>query len=149
MSANLTALDTNILFYAADTTAGDRHLLAKEVLRAAKPRRCIVPLQTLGEFIHATSRKRPAALPAAREIALELSTSFSTPPPDPSDFLAAIACQQTHNLPFWDAMLWATVRRAGCTVLLTEDFQHGRTLDGVTFRNPFNLPAAELKELLA
>ena len=42
-----------------------------------------------------------------------------------------------HDLPFWDAMLWATVQQAGCRVLLTEDFQDGRKLGSVTFINPF------------
>ncbi len=42
-----------------------------------------------------------------------------------------------HGLTFWDAMLWATAKAAGVTVLLSEDFQHDRVLEGVRFRNPF------------
>jgi len=39
---------------------------------------------------------------------------------------------------FWDAMLWASARRAGVKHLLTEDLQDCFTLQGVTFINPFN-----------
>jgi predicted nucleic acid-binding protein len=39
---------------------------------------------------------------------------------------------------FWDAMLWASARRAGVRHLLTEDLQDGFALQGVTFINPFN-----------
>jgi predicted nucleic acid-binding protein len=34
-------------------------------------------------------------------------------------------------------MLWATADRVGVRYLLTEDFQDGRVLGGVTFVNPF------------
>ncbi|WP_404325563.1 hypothetical protein [Aerophototrophica crusticola] len=44
----------------------------------------------------------------------------------------------------FDAQVWATVRRAGCTHLLTEDFQDGRSLGGITFVNPFDPANAAL-----
>ena len=44
---------------------------------------------------------------------------------------------ESHRISFWDAMLWATARRAGCGAILTEDFQDGRLLGGVRFINPF------------
>ena len=34
-------------------------------------------------------------------------------------------------------MLWATADRIGVRYLLTEDFQDGRVLGGVTFVDPF------------
>lgn len=46
---------------------------------------------------------------------------------------------------FEDAVLWATARRVGCTTLLTEDLQDGRTLDGVTFRNPFQMSTSDFE----
>jgi predicted nucleic acid-binding protein len=49
----------------------------------------------------------------------------------------AMRAVDNHRIAFWDAMLWAVAREAGCRYLLSEDFQHGRTLDGVTFVNPF------------
>jgi predicted nucleic acid-binding protein len=45
---------------------------------------------------------------------------------------------------FWDALLWATADRIGVRHLLTEDFQDGRMLGGVTFVNPFNGANARL-----
>jgi len=41
-----------------------------------------------------------------------------------------------HRLSFWDAMLWATARRIGVRVFISEDFQDGRILDGVRFVDP-------------
>jgi hypothetical protein len=45
---------------------------------------------------------------------------------------------RAHRLAFWDAMLWASARRAGVRHLLSEDLQDGFALQGVTFINPFN-----------
>jgi predicted nucleic acid-binding protein len=49
----------------------------------------------------------------------------------------AIEASVRHRLAFWDALLWATVRRAGCRLLLSEDFQDGWSLGGVTVLDPF------------
>ena len=51
----------------------------------------------------------------------------------------AINAVSVHTLSFWDALLWAVAREAGVTLLLSEDFQHDRVLDGVRFCNPFKL----------
>ncbi len=43
----------------------------------------------------------------------------------------------SHGLAFWDAMIWATAKYAGCRLLIGEDGHDGRTLGGVTTVNPF------------
>jgi predicted nucleic acid-binding protein len=50
---------------------------------------------------------------------------------------AALGAVGRHRLSFWDALLWATARDAGVPVVISEDFQHGRELDGVRFVDPF------------
>jgi predicted nucleic acid-binding protein len=59
-------------------------------------------------------------------------------------FDGALAATRQHRLPFWDAMLWATVQQAGCRLLLSEDFRDGRSLGAVTFVNPFEPSNAKL-----
>ena len=51
----------------------------------------------------------------------------------------AINAVNLHTLSFWDAMLWAVAREAGVTLLLSDDFQHDRILEGIRFCNPFKL----------
>jgi predicted nucleic acid-binding protein len=45
-------------------------------------------------------------------------------------------------------MLWATARRIGVRVLVSEDFQDGRILDGVRFVDPFAVRNANFIEQL-
>jgi predicted nucleic acid-binding protein len=54
---------------------------------------------------------------------------------------------ERHGLSFWDAMLWATANRAGRRVLLSQDFQDGRRLDGVLFVDPFAAANRKLVDL--
>ena len=49
----------------------------------------------------------------------------------------ALTAVERDGLSFWDALIWATARDAGVPVVLSEDFQDGREIDGVRFVNPF------------
>jgi predicted nucleic acid-binding protein len=49
----------------------------------------------------------------------------------------AIRGVKVHLLSFWDAMIWATAKQAKMEKIYTEDFQHGRIVEGVSFINPF------------
>jgi len=40
-------------------------------------------------------------------------------------------------LSFWDALVLRAAKEGGCSILYTEDLQHGRTIDGVRVLNPF------------
>jgi predicted nucleic acid-binding protein len=37
----------------------------------------------------------------------------------------------------WDAQIFAAAVLNGATFILTEDYQHRRTVEGVTYLNPF------------
>ncbi|HXO27240.1 MAG TPA: type II toxin-antitoxin system prevent-host-death family antitoxin [Thermoanaerobaculia bacterium] len=55
----------------------------------------------------------------------------------PASLRLAMRAVERHGLAFWDAMQWAVAKQSGATLLLSEDLQHDRELDGVRFRNPF------------
>lgn len=138
MSVERISLDANILFYTVDVDAGARQKTAREVIRrAASSYDCILTLQTLGEFFAATTRKGKLT---AAEAAIRLDDwqiLFPVVAATPGNLRLAVRAVEQHNLSFWDAMLWATVKQAGVTLLLSEDLQHDRVLEGVRFRNPF------------
>lgn len=147
--ASKLTLDTNILIYAIDKSAGRKHAIAKDIVVRAAARSHPLMLQSLNEFCAAATRKRfidPAELIAAIQFHRD---TFSLIAPNESDLADAIKAHHDHNLSFWDALLWATSRRVGCRLIISEDFQDGRVLGGVLFRNPFarKLPQ-EIAELL-
>ncbi|MDP6787057.1 MAG: PIN domain-containing protein [Rhodospirillales bacterium] len=129
--------DSNILVYAADSESGDKHLMAADLLRRAGNGDCLLTLQALGEFFYVVTRKAKCDPADAQGMVEVWRAVFPVFPADEGCLIAAMAAVGDHGLPFWDAMIWAAARRAGCRLLFTEDFQDGRTLGGVTFVNPF------------
>ena len=141
--AGRSCLDTSTLVYSADSDAGRRHARAKKIIEHAFDADCILPFQVLAEFMRVTTRKKFLASDEARGIVVEYARIFRIVHADISSLLVADAAAREHNLSFWDAMIWAVARKTGCSVLVTEDMQDGRILDGVTFLNPFAPDADE------
>ena len=134
----LFALDSNVLFYTADDRAGVKQVLARDIVaRAAVCGRCSLPMQSVGEFFHAITRKRIAPLEPAARRARDFLGLFSLAEPSATDVAFALDLAAAGRTSYWDGLLLATVARAGCTVLLSEDMQDGATIAGVTVRNPF------------
>jgi predicted nucleic acid-binding protein len=139
-------LDTNLLVYATDASS-DNHAAASRLLERAAQADCIQTLQSLGECFHVLRRKRYLGLELARATIDNLRLVFPVIEHRLDDLDAAIAVVGAHQIAFWDAMLWATAKRAGCRMILTVDFQDGRTLEGVTFVDPFQPENARLLDL--
>ena len=135
------SFDSNILVYAADPSGGERRVRSADlVARAMRGRGCTQPLQALCEFFNVITRKAGVEAAAAAELVVAWSAAMRVEGARAEDLDAAMRAVIDYRLSFWDAMLWATVRRVGVRLLITEDFQDGRVLEGVRFVNPF-LPA--------
>ncbi len=55
----------------------------------------------------------------------------------PADLVSAAERCVRLQLPWYDALILQAAIVGGCDVLYSEDFQHGRTYDGVQVINPF------------
>jgi len=42
-----------------------------------------------------------------------------------------------HQLPYWDAQIWAAARLNQVPIIFSEDFNAGAVLEGVRFVDPF------------
>jgi len=145
--------DTNLLVYAADTRAGHRHPPAVGLMQRAEDADCILCLQSLAEFFYAVTRKRLLTPDAARRWIDSWRVAFPVYAASEDCLVEAIDLHRRHRFPFWDALLWATAREAGCRLLLSEDFQDGLAIGGLRSVDPFAaangplleaaLPAAE------
>ncbi len=136
------SLDTNILVYAVDRDAGERHDRSRVILGRAARRDCVLTLQALAEFFHATTRKNLLPLSRASAFVRDWLDVFQVASADAAALVDAMDAVEEHRLSFWDAMLWATARRCGCSVILSEDLRDGRRLSGVEIINPFTAASA-------
>jgi predicted nucleic acid-binding protein len=129
------SLDSNILVYAAHND-DERHEAAVAILERAARGDCVQPLQSLGECFNVLTRKRQFAPAAAMAAVDKLRAMFPIVVADEPALESAMAAVQDHKLQFWDALLWATVRRAGCRVLFSEDMNDGQDIAGIKIVNP-------------
>jgi predicted nucleic acid-binding protein len=134
-------LDSNILVYAAHPD-DQRHARAVAVVARARRADCIQTLQSLGESFRVLTARRGWEAEKAIAVMTGYRHLFEIVAANADDFVVATAAVRDHRLSFWDAMLWATARRAGCRLILTEDGHDGRNLGGVRSVNPF-LPENE------
>ena len=142
------SLDTNILVCAVDRDAGDRHDQSKGLVGQAAKRDCILTVQALAEFYHATTRKRLLEPSHAKRFVQGWKNVFSIVSADDTTLANAMEAVEEHRLSFRDAMIWAIVRQAGCSAIISEDLQGDRCLGGVEVLNPFSSGAADRLELL-
>ena len=139
MTAERFALDTNVLVYSVDDDSAPRSRRgrARYVARAVRCERCMLSVQSVGEFYRRDPQAAVRASQPARtcgEMVVAVSRSSHRCQPMPRRRSDRLRRQQ---LSYWDGLMLATVGRAGCTALLSEDMQDGAVHAGVTMRNPF------------
>lgn len=133
------ALDTNILVYAESPDDPDgRYALAVQLIAAVTAVGCCIPLQVLGEFLNVCRKKKILAFDQAAAQASLYAATFGEYPTSLDDLLDGAAFAARYDLQFFDAVVVAIARRAGATVLLSEDMQDGLAIDGLTILNPFD-----------
>ena len=137
MTTERFSLDTNILVYAADVAAGERHERALEILDRAVRRDCVLTLQALAEFFHAATRKQMVARTEAATQLRDWATAFPIVSADPGTLWLALEFAADGRLSLWDALLLATADQHACELVLSEDMQDGAQFGRVTILDPF------------
>lgn len=130
------ALDSNILIYAElepESEKGTR--AANLILRAASDG--VIPAQVLGEYLRFVQRRVPAAFPEAIRQASVYRTLFLTPPTTSAVIDRAGELAREHRIQLWDCVICMACVDAGAKVLMTEDMQDGRVVEGLRLMNPF------------
>jgi len=129
--------DTKILIYADDKSAPAKQRRALDLLAAHRRAGTgVVSMQVLQEYFVTVTRKLGVDARVARR-KVELLAEFDVAAPDVPDILAAIDLHRLHEFSFWDCLVIRSAKQSGCSVLLTEDLQESREVDGVRIVNPF------------
>jgi predicted nucleic acid-binding protein len=134
-----TFVDSNVLVYAHDLDAGERHAIAAGIIRGLwEERSGALSTQVLQEFYVNVTRKIPT--PLRKSTARELTRNYSlwqTETIDSADVFRASEIEEEMQISFWDALIVASAAKGGASRLLSEDFQSGQTIAGVRIENPF------------
>lgn len=138
-------VDTNILIYAHDTTAGVKHERAKALVEELWNNRSgVVSTQVLQELCVNLQRKvaRPLSPQETREIAADYLT-WHVVANDGQSIFAALDLQGRHRVSFWDALVIQAAQAAGVATLYSEDLSNGQRYGSVRVLNPMTDEAIE------
>lgn len=138
MSADRVFVDTNVLLYAFDRSAGVKRRRAADLLaRVWRSGDGCISVQVLQEFYVNVTRKiaNPLDAASAKRIVTYLGR-WRVHEPLVEDVLAAIELQQNARLSFWDAMILQSASKLGCGVVYSEDLNPDQVIAGVEVVNP-------------
>ena len=132
-------IDTNILVYAYNSSAGGKQAKAQTLLTNLwnYGNGCL-SVQVFQEFYNVVTRKIPEPLAVENAaLIIEDLANWDYHVPDVDDILEAINIQQRNNLSFWDAMIIHSAKMMKCEIIWSEDLNNGQSYERIKVVNPF------------
>jgi len=131
-------VDTNILLYAHDRSAGVKHERAHQLLeRLWTSEEGVLSTQVLQEFCINLRRKvaRPLPMEEVRQI-IQDYLSWEIVVNTPASTLHALEIEIRYQISFWDALILQAAESAGASVVYSEDLGAGQKYGSVQVVNP-------------
>jgi len=132
-------VDTNILVYAYDLSAGGKHRRAVDLMRDLwRGGGGMTSTQVLQEFFVTVTKKigKPIDVITAKEIVKDF-LKWKTVIVDGELILDAIDIHREHQYSFWDSVIIASAVEGGANTLLSEDLSDKHRIKGIVIKNPF------------
>lgn len=131
-------VDTNILVYAHDASAGARHERARALVEELwQSRAGVISTQVLQELCVQVQKRaaHPLDLEATRELVADY-LSWRVVVNDGSAVLEALDIQARFKMSFWDALIIQAAQTAGAEILYSEDLSDGQQYGDLRVVNP-------------
>jgi len=132
-------VDTNVIVYSMDRSAGDKHARALQVIEELwNSREGAISTQVLQEAIIYLSRRVGHRM-SARETREALSGFFEWEVfvNTEETILKALEMEERYQMSFWDALIVQAAEGSGARILYSEDLSHGQIYGTVRVLNPF------------
>ncbi|MGD9905301.1 MAG: PIN domain-containing protein [Vicinamibacterales bacterium] len=132
-------VDTNILMYAHDTAAGDKHARAKVLVEDLwQSRPGVVSTQVLQELAVNLRRKakKPLDARATRDVVSDY-LAWQVVVNGGDSILEALELEARYQISFWNALIIQAAQTAGADALYSEDLSDGQRYGSVRVENPF------------
>jgi len=135
-------VDTNILVYAHDRSAGDKHQRAQMVLEQLwDSGQGVLSTQVLQELCINLRRKISHPLPV-NEVRLLIRdyATWEVVTNSPESVLQALDIELRYKTSFWDALILQAAESSGASILYSEDLATGQRYRAVRVINPLIQP---------
>ena len=132
-------VDTNILVYAI-ATVGPEATKGAKARQVLKSEAVCLSTQVLGEFYQAViSPRRQSALTHDEAAAwIQLWKRFEILGITVPHIDLALEVTKRFQVNYYDGLIIATARLAGCHIIYSEDLSDGQDYDGARVQNPFD-----------
>jgi len=131
-------VDTNILLYAHDRSAGLKHERARQLVeRLWRSGEGVLSTQVLQELCINLRRKvaRPLPVEEVRRI-IQDYLSWEIVINDPTSVLQALEIELSYQTSFWDALILQAAERSGAAILYSEDLAARQKYGAIQVINP-------------
>ena len=131
-------VDTNILVYAHDRSAGTKHDRARSLIEQLwASGEGVVSTQVLQELCLNLRRKvrHPLPIEEVRKLIKDYS-SWEVITDTAESVIEALDIESRYKLSFWDALIICAAETAGVSVLYSEDLSPGQRYRGIQVVNP-------------
>lgn len=132
-------VDTNLLIYAHDASAGVKHEIAAALLAQLWGSGTgVLSTQVLQELCVNVQRRTRSHAPVdeARRV-IEIYLGWEVVVNTPLSVLRALYLESRYQISFWDALILQAAESSGAEILYSEDLAGGQTYGSVRVVNPF------------
>jgi len=133
-------LDTNVFVYVFDPTAPAKAKKASRLIRdAVDTGKGIVSYQVVQEFFNVAFRRfaQPMSVAEGEQYLTTVFRPLLAIHSSPALYVEAMRIAGKHRLAWYDSIIVASALEGRCDTIYSEDFQHGREIDGLRIENPF------------
>ena len=134
-------LDTNVFVYTFDPGAHTKAKRSLELIRMALDTgRGIVSYQVVQEFFNVALRRfaPPMSAGEAEQYLVTVFRPLLAIHSSTALYLEALRVSEKYRIGWYDSLIVAAALEGNCNTLYSEDFQHGRKLEGLKIENPYN-----------
>jgi predicted nucleic acid-binding protein len=129
-------IDTNILVYSLSADSS-RSTKAREALLSSPE--AVISSQVINEFINTCLKKNLLSIDDAAQAANGFMRALHFAPVHETTINRALRLVKKYKYSFWDSLIVASALENSCSVLLTEDLQHGQVINNrLKIVNPFH-----------
>ena len=130
-------IDSNVLVYAVELTSPNHNRAKAVLIEYCDAGACVVSAQNLAEFMFVVNRKNRATFESANQFVSNLAENAIVVTYTEKDVLRANQICYSYNVPFFDALLVATMEREKIFTIITENVKDFKKIDWLEVINPF------------
>jgi predicted nucleic acid-binding protein len=133
-------LDTNIFAYAFDAKAPAKARRAIQLIRqAADTGEGVVSYQVVQEFFNLAFRRfaQPMSVVDAEQYLITVFRPLLAVHSSSALYIEGLRIAGKYQLSWYDSLIVAAALQSQCTLLFSEDLQHGQKIEDLRIENPF------------